>query len=246
MRTPNPKPAHEVEPLAQVHFTLIELLVVIAIIAILASMLLPALQHSKDVAKSMACMSNVKQFGIGFNSYANDGNGYLPCLNVDASTSPANYGWWMNLIGAGAYVPVKQWWNEAYGSVKTGAWRCPSVADAALSWGGGYGVHECPKHFNYASYPRLASYSRPSELFMLSDSWQRNSSGAAGDKTTWIAVQCPPNCGGWNTASSWHEVPSSIHRNGGGNALFFDGHAMFTSYSALAVNLNDIFGWNSK
>lgn len=83
------------------NFTLIELLVVIAIIALLASMLFPALNLARETAKAIACTNIEHQLGQANLLYANDYNGYLPICANGSWNWQGNSDYW-NLAGAKA------------------------------------------------------------------------------------------------------------------------------------------------
>jgi prepilin-type N-terminal cleavage/methylation domain-containing protein/prepilin-type processing-associated H-X9-DG protein len=75
-------------------FTLIELLVVIAVISILAAMLVPVLSSSKVKARSIGCLSNMRQLGLGMIMYADEHGGYLPLTTHGGSSTDS----WINTL----------------------------------------------------------------------------------------------------------------------------------------------------
>ena len=109
-------------------FTLIELLVVIAIIAILAAMLLPALNKARNVAKEIKCKSNLKQFGLGLLLYV-DGNGEsMPPAYMNPTNGWHSYMNWPEFLFPYMGVKAPDHWKRS-----TWPFACPMVEGRALN-----------------------------------------------------------------------------------------------------------------
>ncbi|MBS1370216.1 MAG: prepilin-type N-terminal cleavage/methylation domain-containing protein [Lentisphaeria bacterium] len=122
-------------------FTLIELLVVIAIIAILAAMLLPALNQARERGKSAKCLGNIRQLGQGFILYADANSGYFPPFqaHVDGAggnTVSKHYNWWLAHVMLQLGMITENTANIS-GQAARGVFDCPSNPCPKDNYGAG-------------------------------------------------------------------------------------------------------------
>ena len=138
-------------------FTLMELLVVIAVIAILASMLLPALNRTREKGKATSCLGNLRQIGAANHLYANDYDDmFVIYCSSQTATNAKNSDYWLGYLGASNYDLTKSNLLGRYYGDSARTMVCPGVvlkrdqakdvptADLTdLAGGGGYGYNGC-------------------------------------------------------------------------------------------------------
>lgn len=212
-------------------FTLIELLITIAIIAILAAMLLPALNRARDMAKSASCFNNLKQLGIGYGVYFSENLDYLPPISQGSN----EIYWPMYLVGieiwgASGQTGYKNHIRGRYASPEMFA--CPAMSAKVNPYTGKepeYWYTNVPHYapcttmgMTQPEMPKVTQLKNPSGKFLLGDVW------------AYVGGQLWTNAGfyriNWSTPTSGYGIWAGRHTRGV-NVLHADGHV--NSYRVL-------------
>jgi prepilin-type N-terminal cleavage/methylation domain-containing protein/prepilin-type processing-associated H-X9-DG protein len=207
-------------------FTLIELLVVIAIIAVLASLLLPALGRAKESARSVQCLSQLRQIGLAVRLYGDEHEDEFP--RSQHSAFSFGQATWGRAIAPELAQPSTTWTN-----LLRGVYHCPSDRRTA-PWSYGQNVYFelNPDNDDYAGAPqswrRLASIPKPSATILHAE-------------TTGSVDHIMPHF--WMTAADATDVDQHRHRKRS-NYNFVDGHSEAQEFKATYDPTRRVDQWN--